>query len=84
MSPDFRRHDYFLGRRNAQNFFRNYLVLPECNPLFASWRDEEKAAFYVRDATGWPVERPCNGASQRLLPIIPLVGEAATECAALP
>lgn len=30
----FRHHDFLLGRRNAENFLRNYFALPADNPLF--------------------------------------------------
>ncbi|MBB4267434.1 patatin-like phospholipase family protein [Roseospira visakhapatnamensis] len=30
----YRRHDYLLGRRNAQRMLRQHLVLPAANPLF--------------------------------------------------
>jgi len=31
---EYRRHDYLLGRRNAQRMLTQHLVLPETNPLF--------------------------------------------------
>lgn len=34
ISESFRRHDYLLGRRNAQAFLRWHLVLPKSNPIF--------------------------------------------------
>lgn len=73
LKREFRSHDYFLGRRNAQNFLRDDFVLPENNPLFSDWTDESiKEIHYVRDSDGKPKLQ--NG--QRLLPIIPLVGDA--------
>ncbi|TBW39821.1 patatin [Siculibacillus lacustris] len=84
----FRRHDYLLGRRNAQAFLRRHLVLPETAALFAdhrsaiggSWRVEAApAAPGVRtrsgvDAQGYKlVARVERGpADTRCLPIIPL------------
>jgi hypothetical protein len=76
LKRDFRAHDYFLARRNAQKFFRDHFVLPEENPLFAQWTEAMKEGYCVRD-DGQPVLK--NG--QRLLPIIPLVGDATAECA---
>jgi len=77
LKRDFRKHDYFLGRRNAQKFFKDHFVLLESNPLFGGWSDVMKEIYCVRDArTHEPVMRD----NQRLLPIIPLVGAAAAAC----
>lgn len=76
LKRDFRSHDYFLGRRNAQKFLKDHFVLPEKNPLFTEWTDAMKEAHCVRDSSGQP--RTENG--QRFLPIIPLVGEASPPC----
>ena len=39
LSRDFREHDFFLGRRNAQKFLRDYFVVPRsaisANPVFS-------------------------------------------------
>jgi len=69
---EFRLHDYFLGRRNAQKFLNDHFVLPEKNPLFTEWTEEMKEAHCVRDSFHQPKTE--NG--QRFLPIIPLVGVA--------
>ena len=61
---DFREHDYFLGRRNAHDFLKNQFALPDSNPLFESWSDEQKTEF--RTPSG----------SVNYLPIIPLFGTA--------
>lgn len=34
LSRSYRHHDFLLGRRNAENFLRNYFALPEGNTLF--------------------------------------------------
>lgn len=34
LSEEFRHHDYMLGRRNCQQFLREYFSLPQGNPLF--------------------------------------------------
>ncbi|WP_078119746.1 patatin-like phospholipase family protein [Thiosocius teredinicola] len=83
LKREFREHDFFLGRRNAQKFLKDHFVLLETNPLFADWADNEemKQKYCVRDrTTGDAVMRE----SQRLLPIIPLVGDALEPCDLLP
>lgn len=75
---EFRAHDYFLGRRNAQKFLSDHFALPEKNPLFADWSDDMKNAHCVRDGTGKPL---LNEENQRFLPIVPLVDQAAIACA---
>jgi hypothetical protein len=70
LKRDFRSHDFFLGRRNAQRFFSHHFVLPEANPLFDGWR--ERAALVAGHG------RIVDG--KRFLPIIPLVGAAAAPC----
>ncbi|HEX5055103.1 MAG TPA: patatin-like phospholipase family protein [Gammaproteobacteria bacterium] len=69
LKRDFRSHDYFLGRRNAQKFLKDHFILPENNTLFAEWNDAMKTEHYVMDDKG-----------DRFLPIIPLVGGAVNEC----
>ena len=76
LKRDFRSHDYFLGRRNAQKFFRDHFVLPEGNPLFVEWTDGMRNAHCVRNGAGDPMLLD----GQRLLPIIPLVGAARDPC----
>ena len=34
LSESFRHHDFLLGRRNAENFLRNYFSVTQANPLF--------------------------------------------------
>lgn len=84
LKRDFRAHDYFLGRRNAQQFLRRHFTLTEDNPLFAdslpqnaSEREALIQARCIKNANGQP-ELDSHG--QRLLPIIPLVGKADAEC----
>ena len=61
-----RRHDYLLGRNNCQDFLRNRFVLPEASPVFKDCLEGVPVdAFVVTD-----------GAGERFLPIIPLVGAA--------
>ncbi len=47
----FRRHDYLLGRRNAQAFLRWNFALPNSNPLFDGVRINERR-WYVGNADG--------------------------------
>ena len=56
-SSEFRKHDYFIGQKNAQNFIRYYF--PQ-NGNNNSWSDEMKEKFSYKDS---------NGDAQ--LPIIP-------------
>jgi Patatin-like phospholipase len=37
LHPALRAHDFFLGRRNCQQFLRNHLVIHRDNPLVAPW-----------------------------------------------
>jgi hypothetical protein len=67
-SSAFRRHDYLLGRKNCQDYLRNYLVLPSANPLFDSWR--ATATFSVKDY------EVTDSDGNSFLPIIPLTGDA--------
>ncbi|HEY0820424.1 MAG TPA: patatin-like phospholipase family protein [Rhizobacter sp.] len=63
LSRAFRRHDFLLGRRDAQLYLGRVLTLHDDNPLFSRWSGPEREAFAVRQPDG-RVE----------LPIIPLVG----------
>jgi hypothetical protein len=51
LDESFRRHDYLLGRRNAQAFLRWNFALPETNPLFAGGRPID-GKWRVADADG--------------------------------
>lgn len=90
LKRDFRAHDYFLGRRNAQKFLKDHCCLPETNPLFSgdSWAGVNRQAFYAKDSKGnfKPYLNAANkpvlhadGSPVYLLPIIPLVGKSAQE-----
>jgi len=69
LSKKFRQHDYFLGRRNAQRFFREHFVLPAEHPLFGSWSAEAVHEYEFEDQNG-----------DKVRPIIPMLGEAMEEC----
>ena len=51
LHESFRRHDYLLGRRNAQAFLRWNFGLPETNPLFQGL-DIDPERWQVRNADG--------------------------------
>lgn len=76
LKREFRSHDYFLGRRNAQKFLQDHFVLPENNPLFNDWDEDMKNTYCVRDTSGKPKMKD----EQRFLPIIPLIGQAKVTC----
>lgn len=61
----FRRHDFFLGRRNCQRFLQKHLVLPAANPLFVDWTVEQKIQFGFEGKT--------SSGPEQMLPIIPLM-----------
>ena len=61
----YREHDFFLGRRNAQQFLREHFVLPEDNRLFRDrWSDDDKEKWRAKSKNG----------TARWLPVIPLCG----------
>lgn len=64
----FRRHDYQLGRRNAQRFLAEHFTLPPDNPIvrwgYAQLSSSELDAFRSSDGQ---------------LPIVPLVGSVRAE-----
>ncbi|MFD2181162.1 patatin [Rhodoplanes azumiensis] len=61
----FRRHDYLLGRRNAQAFLRWTFGLPETNPLFEEFDASRRPDWYV---TG-PKKASDGGNGERQLEI---------------
>jgi Patatin-like phospholipase len=66
-SPAFMRFDYLLGRQNCQRFLRETFTLADTNPVFAGfWTDEDKTRFGAAAGPG-------------MLPIIPLIDDAAVE-----
>lgn len=68
-----RAHDFFLGRQNCQSFLRKHFVLPEDATVFSD-------AYRRRcEAEGWGERHAIHGEPVKLLPILPLVGNAATN-----
>jgi hypothetical protein len=81
LHESFRRHDYLLGRRNAQAFLRWHFALPENNPLFNAFPPEQRDPWYVTMPPDAPdPQRRAQFATTALtvsptkngLPIIPL------------
>lgn len=64
----FREHDYQLGRYNCYQFLKEWFVLPEANPIVASW-----SAAAAQNANCLPK----NSTGARC--VIPLVGACATS-----
>lgn len=62
----YREHDFLLGRRNAQQFLRRHLALPQAHPLF-------------QGTTGWTVEDGFVDGGIAYYPLVPLRGRAADE-----
>lgn len=66
LSQRFREHDFFLGRRNCQRFLERHLTLPEDNPLFNVWTDDQRQRFRQHKIKA-------DGTISHELPIIPLM-----------
>ena len=71
LKKEFRIHDFQLGRRNCQQFLRRHFGIPRThcneNPVFSHYSSAALDRFCVeRDG-------------EEVMPIIPLVGEAASE-----
>jgi len=65
--PAFMRFDYLLGRQNCQRFLRETFILAETNPVMKGfWTDDQKGRFATAAGPG-------------MLPIIPLIDEAAVD-----
>lgn len=62
----FRAHDFALGRRNMQRFLARHFALPAENPLFAEAAVRPEGALLAQVKPGH-------------LPIIPLLGDCATQ-----
>ena len=64
----YRRHDFLLGRRNAQRFLAEHFLVPANNPIVATWAADPAMAHYLRVRDGVPHA-----------PVIPLVAECHPE-----
>lgn len=74
LHKSFRRHDYLLGRRNAQAFLRWHFNLPENAGLFTDFKgDVEKWLVRTLEDPAKPKRISAAGRTNlRALPIIPL------------
>lgn len=82
----FRAHDFFLGRRNCQQFLRNHLVVHRENPIVQPWVAKLKAAGQL-DSYHPRYRSIPNGpmvADEDFVQLIPLYGTAAKDCAPAP
>ena len=59
----YRRHDFLLGRRNAQRFLSEHFLVPATNPIVATWAGDPALACYLRERDG-----------VLHAPVVPLVG----------
>lgn len=76
----FRRHDFQLGRRNCQAFLRWHFCLPATNALYDGEESAVLDAFAVHEVDGTVSHfTDKDGREIPLMPIIPLVDEAAVE-----
>ncbi len=50
LAEAFRRHDFYLGRRNCQAFLRWHFALPETNRLFDGFAARDR--WYVTETDG--------------------------------
>lgn len=76
LHQSFRHHDYLLGRRNAQAFFRANFSLPVSNPLFAEFPEALREKWLVRDIDSGDLRlHDTERGKEPGLPIIPLTPE---------
>jgi hypothetical protein len=75
----FRRHDYLLGRRNAQAFLRWSFVLPESADLFQGFTTNREKWFVRKPNSDAFKYFPVEGKAEKGLPIIPLTETMRTE-----
>lgn len=78
MSHDFRNHDYYLGRKNCQQFLKYYFAVPyeslKENEIFKDTLNEQ-LAFYPPG-----IDPPDRQSKNKMrYPLIPLVGELYTK-----
>jgi hypothetical protein len=76
LSQDFRLHDYFLGRRNAQQFLRRHFAIP-LSSLANNEIFKTEAPFAV--TTLKPFVFKDSATNEDFFPVIPLCGTAADD-----
>ncbi|MEN3976261.1 patatin-like phospholipase family protein [Emcibacter sp. SYSU 3D8] len=84
LNESLRSHDFFLGRRNCQQFLRTHLAIHKDNPIVHRWTDAFETAGNLTAFRSLTKPMP-NGpwvADQDFVQLIPLVGTAAEECKA--
>lgn len=72
---DYREHDFFLGRKNCQDFLRHAFVLPTDHKLFAAWKSENSTQALALEEES----REDRDNEKRFLPLIPLFGACKTN-----
>jgi|SRR5579859_1779126 len=79
-APDFRKHDFLLGRSNMLGYLTTKFILRGDNPLFDDWTDANRQLF-ARNADGTAYQKPFPiPRFEYYLPILPLLpGLQATE-----
>ncbi len=81
MERSFRAHDFLLGRHNCQKFLKTYFCLPIGNPIISAGQTE--AGVYSPKIEALFADDPPPGVTvppqgKVWMPVIPLVGSAAT------
>jgi hypothetical protein len=76
----FRRHDYLLGRRNAQAFLRWHFNLPETAELFAGFSGDREKWLVRKPHSAEAKALPTKAAGEQAgFPIIPLTERLSRE-----
>lgn len=51
-SEAYRKHDFLLGRRNAQRFLSEHFLVPVTNPIVAAWATDPDMHCFLRERDG--------------------------------
>jgi predicted acylesterase/phospholipase RssA len=71
----YRHHDFLLGRRNAENFLRNYFALPDTNSLFDQvWWSRRSEAEQAEQRTLTAEPGQAKESERLIVPRMPLPG----------
>jgi len=68
LTEAYRRHDFLLGRRNAQRFLSEHFLVPANNPIVAAWAGDPALASFLRTRDG-----------EVHAPVIPLVSGCGSD-----
>ncbi|WP_018954791.1 patatin-like phospholipase family protein [Thioalkalivibrio sulfidiphilus] len=85
VDAELRMHDFQLGRRNAQKFLRDHLVVHRDNPIVADWVKRMEASGKLQDFQ--PRIRAAGGqeiVDRDFVQLIPLVGDARAQVPSRP